>query len=334
MNIPFLIASFIMFVVLVAAHEFGHFASAKLLGVKVNEFSIGMGPLIFQRRKGETEYSLRAFPIGGYCRIEGEDGDSYDPRSFTRKPWWAKVIILSSGAMMNILLCLLILAIVFIYGGTYTNYLDEVLPGGPADLAGLKAGDRVVAIDGSDYDDWEEIVAIISGSEGRPMNLTVEREGEKLTYSCTAVEMEGRWVLGIVCKLTHSPFAAIRESFLTTVDMFRQMRLFFAQLFVGKVSSDDVVGVVGIVSLMSEQSKYGFVSLAYLLAIISLNLGLVNLLPLPALDGGRILFVFIRLIFRGRISDKAEAYVHAAGMILLMALMVFLVIKDVQRFVL
>lgn len=337
-TVPFVIAAIIMFALLVASHEFGHFASAKLLGVRVNEFSIGMGPLIFQRKKGETEYSLRALPIGGFCRIEGEDGDSEsgsdDERSFAKKPWWAKVIILASGAFMNILLCLLILTMVFVYSGTCTNYLDEVLPGGPADLAGIKPGDRIIAIDGKDYSEWEKIVGVISGSDGKPMSVSVLRDGERLTFDCAAVESEGRWVLGIICKLSHSPFAAFRQSLSATAEMFNQMRLFFAQLFVGKVNTDDVVGVVGIVSIMSEQSKYGFASLAYLVAIISLNLGLVNLLPLPALDGGRILFVFVRLIFGGRISDKAEAYVHAAGMILLMALMVFLVIKDVKRFVL
>ena len=334
MNVLAIIAAVLLFTLLIAGHEFGHYAAAKLLGVRVNEYSIGMGPLIFQKKHGETEYSLRALPIGGYCKIEGEDGDSDDDRSFMKKPWWAKVIILAAGAFMNFVLCILLLMFVFWYSGAYSTTLADVSDGFPAQQAGIQAGDTIVAIDGKDYDDWMEVVSAIDASEGKPMTFTVERDGQTYDYTVSAVESEGRWLMGITCKLVHSPVQAIVQSFATTKATMRAMGQFFVQLFTGKANGDDVVGVVGIVSMIGEQAKFGIVNVIYLMAIISLNLGMVNLLPLPALDGGRILFVFIRLITRDKIGDRAEGITHAIGMVLLLALMAFLVFRDVNRFIL
>lgn len=328
-----IIAAVVLFCLLIAGHEFGHYAAAKLLGVKVNEYSIGMGPLLWQTKKGETEYSLRALPIGGYCKIEGEDGDSDDDRSFGKKPWWAKVIILAAGAFMNFVLCILLLIGLFWYSGAYSTTLADVSEGYPAQIAGIQAGDTIVAIDGVEYDDWIEVVNAIEASKGSPMTFTVERDGQTHDYTLSAVESDGRYLMGITCKLIHSPIKAIGQAFSTTKSTMIAMGQFFGQLFTGKASGDDVVGVVGIVSMIGEQAKFGFSNVVYLMAIISLNLGMVNLLPLPALDGGRILFVIIRLITRDKIGDNAEAVTHAVGMVLLLALMAFLIIKDLNRFV-
>ena len=334
MSVIAIVSAIILFCLLVASHEFGHYAAAKLLGVKVNEFSIGMGPLLFQKQHGETEYSLRALPIGGYCKIEGEDGDSDDDRSFGRKPWWAKVIILAAGAFMNFVLCIVLLTGIFWYSGAYSTTLDAVSDGLPAQQAGIQAGDTIVAIDGVPYDDWIDVVDAIETSKGAPLTFTVERDGQSHDFILSAVESEGRWIMGITCRLVHSPVTAVAQSFHTTRATMKAMGQFLVQLFTGKASGDDVVGVVGIVSMIGEQAKFGIVNVVYLMAVISLNLGMVNLLPLPALDGGRILFVFIRLITRDRIGDKAEGIVHAIGMVLLLALMAFLVFRDVNRFIL
>ena len=334
MNVIAIIAALLLFCLLVASHEFGHYASAKLLGVRVNEFSIGMGPLLWQKTKGETEYSLRALPIGGYCKIEGEDGDSEDDRSFGKKPWWAKVIILAAGAFMNFVLCIVLLTLIFWYSGAYSTTLADVSDGFPAQQAGVQAGDKIVAIDGKEYDDWMAVVDAIEASEGAPMAFTMERDGTLYVAVMEAQQSEGRWLMGITCKLVHSPGKAITQAFSTTGNTMKTMGQFFVQLFTGKASGDDVVGVVGIVSMIGEQAKFGIVNVVYLMAVISLNLGMVNLLPLPALDGGRILFVFIRLITRDKIGDKAEGITHAIGMILLLALMAFLVFRDVNRFIL
>ena len=328
-----IIAAVVLFCLLIAGHEFGHYAAAKLLGVKVNEYSIGMGPLLWQTKKGETEYSLRALPIGGYCKIEGEDGDSDDDRSFGKKPWWAKVIILAAGAFMNFVLCILLLIGLFWYSGAYSTTLADVSEGYPAQAAGIQAGDTIVAIDGVEYDDWIEVVNAIEASKGAPMTITVERDGQTYDYTMSAVESDGRYLMGITCKLIHSPIRAVGQAFSTTKSTMIAMGQFFGQLFTGKASGDDVVGIVGIVSMIGEQAKFGFSNVVYLMAIISLNLGMVNLLPLPALDGGRILFVIIRLITRDKIGDNAEAVTHAVGMVLLLALMAFLIIKDLNRFV-
>ena len=334
MSIFAIVAAVVLFCLLVAGHEFGHYAAAKLLGVKVNEYSVGMGPLIFQTKKGETEYSLRALPIGGYCKIEGEDGDSDDDRSFAKKPWWAKIIILAAGAFMNFVLCILLLIGVFWYSGAYSTTLAAVSDGYPAQLAGIQAGDTIVAIDGTEYDDWLAVVDAIDASQGAPMTFTVERDGQTYDYTISAVETEGRWLMGITCKLIHSPVKAVGQTFSMTKSTMAAMGQFFGQLFTGKASSDDVVGVVGIVSMIGEQAKFGIINVVYLMAVISLNLGMVNLLPLPALDGGRILFVLIRLITRDKVGANAEAITHAVGMVLLLALMAFLVFKDINRFVL
>ena len=192
----------------------------------------------------------------------------------------------------------------------------------------------IVAIDGKAYDDWMAVVDAIDASEGRPMTFTVERDGQTYDYTVSAVESDGRWLMGITCKLVHSPVKAVAQAFSTTRSTMQAMGQFFVQLFTGKASGDDVVGVVGIVSMIGEQAKFGIVNVVYLMAIISLNLGMVNLLPLPALDGGRILFVFIRLITRDKIGDRAEGITHAIGMVLLLALMAFLVFRDVNRFIL
>lgn len=328
-----IIAAVVLFCLLIAGHEFGHYAAAKLLGVKVNEYSIGMGPLLWQTKRGETEYSLRALPIGGYCKIEGEDGDSDDDRSFGKKPWWAKVIILAAGAFMNFVLCILLLIGLFWYSGAYSTTLADVSEGYPAQAAGIQAGDTIVAIDGVEYDDWIKVVDAIEASKGAPMTITVERDGQTYDYTMSAVESDGRYLMGITCKLIHSPIRAVGQAFSTTKSTMIAMGQFFGQLFTGKASGDDVVGVVGIVSMIGEQAKFGFSNVVYLMAIISLNLGMVNLLPLPALDGGRILFVIIRLITRDKIGDNAEAVTHAVGMVLLLALMAFLIIKDLNRFV-
>ncbi len=325
----------LMFCGLVFVHEFGHFAVAKAVGIKVNEFSIGMGPLIFQRQRGETEYSLRAFPIGGYCKMEGEDEDSPDERAFNRQPGWAKILVIVAGSFMNILATVVILAAVLTYAGSTTTVLDQVPEGYPAREAGLMPGDRITAINGQAYDQWAEVVAAIAESQGDFIRVTVLRQGNEQTFvSALEKNEEGRRVIGITPVLSHSPLLGIREGLRTTAAMTAAMGEFLGRLFTGRASAGDVVGPVGIVSIIGQQASYGLMNVVYLMAMISLNLGIVNLLPLPALDGGRLLFLAIRALARGRISDEAEARVHMIGMILLIGLMIFLIFKDTFQFIL
>ncbi|MDD2301545.1 MAG: RIP metalloprotease RseP [Eubacteriales bacterium] len=325
----------LMFCVLVFVHEFGHFAAAKAVGIKVNEFSVGMGPLIFQRKTGETEYSLRAFPIGGYCKMEGEDEDSSDDRAFNRQPAWAKILVIVAGSFMNILATILVLAVVLTYAGSLTTTLDHVPEGYPAREAGLLPGDEIIAVDGQRCDDWTSVVSAIAESRGGSVSVTILREGNEQTFvSFTEENEEGRKVIGITPVLSHSVLLGTKEALRTTAAMMATMGTFLGQLITGQASSSDVVGPIGIVTIIGQQAQYGLINVVYLMAMISLNLGIVNLLPLPALDGGRLLFVLIRAVTGGRISDDAEARVHMIGMILLMGLMVFLVFKDTFQFIL
>ena len=328
--IAYIIALF-LFLLLIVSHEFGHFATAKLCGIKVNEFSVGMGPLNWQRSRGETEYSLRALPIGGYCKLEGENGDSDDERSFSRAKWWKKVIILAAGAFMNIVLALLIMTLLYTWAGSLTTTIDTVVDGSPAYEAGVMPGDSILAVNGVKTPEWSDVINNINLA-GDEAVLTVKRGSETIDItSSTYINSDGRNVIGITSRIRHSVVDAFSYSLAVTGDFMLSMRDFFVQLFTGKASSDDVVGVVGMVSMIGETAKVGIANVIFLMCIISLNLGIVNLLPLPALDGGRILFVFIRALFRGKISDEAEGYVHAAGMVLLMGLMLFLVFNDTLR---
>jgi regulator of sigma E protease len=330
-----ILVAVIMFCLLVFVHEFGHFAVAKALGIKVNEFSIGMGPLIFQKKKGDTEYSLRAFPIGGYCKMEGEDEESQDERAFNKQPAWAKALVIVAGALMNILTTIVILTAVMTYAGSYTTTLDQVAEGYPAALAGLQAGDVILAVNGESSDSWTDVVTSISQAEGQTVQISILRGNSPLTLISAITENEeGRKVIGITPEVSHSLFKGIKEAFITTGVMTSAMGEFLAQLLSGRASSSDVVGPIGIVSIIGQQAEYGIINVIYLMALISLNLGMVNLLPLPALDGGRLLFIVIRSLSGGRISDEAESKVHFFGMVLLMALMIFLVFKDTFQFLL
>ncbi len=326
-----IIAAVLLFCAIIIIHEFGHFAAAKLSGTGVLEFSFGMGPLIFSKRKGETLYSFRAVPIGGFCRLDGEtdDDDSGSSSSLQSKSAPVKIAIFAAGAFMNILLCVALLTCVFFYAGSMSNIIDSVTPGGPAEAAGIMPGDIVVAVGGAETSSWTDTVAAIASSEGSFV-VTVERDGALVDIETVAEYSAetGRKIIGVSCRLVRSLPKAFRYSLSTCGEFFRALREFIVRLFTGKVASNEVVGVVGMASMVGEQTRYGVASVIYLMAILSLNIGCVNLLPLPALDGGRILFVIIRAIFRGRISDEAEGYVHAAGMIALLALMAVLIFKD------
>jgi len=329
LKIAGIILAIVLFLLLVIIHEAGHFFAAKMCGVRVLEFSVGMGPLIFQRKKKETEYSLRAVPIGGYCKLEAEDGESDDPKAFVNATWWKRLIILAAGAFNNILLCLIVLFFIFLYSGSYSSVLDIVIPGGAADIAGIKPGDELVSVDGVYYDSWSEIVNAIAVSDGE-ISIAYLRDGSEESVSVVPEynETEQRYMIGIQCSVVHSAPIAIKETISTCLTFIKDFGQIIPRLLQGKVNNGEVVGVVGVVSMVSKEAEYGIINVIYLMAMISLNLGAVNLLPFPALDGGRILFVFIRAISRGKLDPRIESYVHAAGMAILFALMAFLIFND------
>lgn len=321
----------ILFVMLIFPHELGHFTVAKAVGVKVNEFAFGMGPAIFQRQKGETLYSIRLIPIGGYCAMEGENEESESSRAFNNKPVWAKISVLLAGAAMNVLIAILAMTLVMGYIGTATTTIDEVQTGTPAYEAGLLSEDKVLSVNGTPIEKWNDIAAAIGSGEDR-LSITVERNGEEETFEMTPEKTEdGRYIIGVTSKVSHNALTAVSNGAKGTWSMTKGMFSALAQLVSGEVSTDELSGPVGIVSLVSETKNYGMIYFGYLVALISLNLALMNMLPLPALDGGRIIFVIIRKITGKMISDNLEGKIHGAGMILLFGFMIFVTWNDITR---
>jgi regulator of sigma E protease len=330
-----IIYAIIIFCLLIFVHEFGHFIAAKSVGIRVNEFALGMGPVLVRFGRGETKYSLRAFPIGGFVGMEGEDEDSDDPRAFNRKSPFQRGLVLVAGSFMNFVTTVIIITIIALAIGMTSNVIDQISEGYPAEAAGLKAGDRIVQINDAKVDSWSDVTGTLAASEGKTVTILVERDGKQLTLESGVVtNEEGRRVIGITSRLEHSLVKSLKAGVISTwdwtVEMFRYLKL----LFTGGGSMDDLVGPVGIVSIINDQAKMGIFYIANLTALISLNLAIVNMLPFPALDGGRLLFLAIRQITGRRITDAVEAKIHFAGLMLLFALMIYLVVQDVDRFIL
>lgn len=347
----YIIVAILIFGVLIATHELGHFAAAKMFGVKVNEFSIGMGPAIYKREKGETLYSVRVFPIGGYCAMEGEDDDSADPRSFGKAKAWKKIIILCAGAAMNfltgLLLCLLlVLPYVNTVQPVVVSFAEGFLLKGEQ---GLMAGDRIVSIDGERVYVYDDVTLLFSRSNGKTMDLVVERDGSRVRLEDFPLfpreytedgKTQLRYGINFLIEPA-TPGDKLREGWFMAVDFVRLVRLSLGDLISGAAGLRDLSGPVGIVNVMSgvgssaATAGAALYSLTYLTALIAVNLAVMNLLPLPALDGGRIFFLALNgllyALFRKKIDPKYEGYVHMAGLIALMGLMLVVTLSDVGK---
>lgn len=330
MPITTILAAIFVFLLVVVFHEFGHFTVAKLVGIKVHEFSIGMGPKIFGKRKGETQYSIRALPIGGYVKMEGEDEESKDARSFSNKSIPARMAVLSAGAIMNFVLAILLFCIIAYSVGDMTTTIGEVIPGQPAYEAGIEAGDKIVAIYGAEVNSWQEVTDAISKNENKQIDLTLERNGNRIKKTIVPVynEEAKRYMIGIETKQKRSIVKSIKRGFNDTFNMLGEMFKFFGKLFAGQVGSKDVAGPVGIVKMIGQAASYGFIPVLFFAGVISMNLGFFNLLPIPALDGGRIIFLIIEALRGKPISAEKEGIVHFIGFVFLMLIMVAVTYKD------
>jgi len=327
-----LIYAIIMFCILIFIHELGHFIVAKACGVKVNEFALGMGPAIFKKQKGETLYALRAIPIGGYCAMEGEDEESEDERAFNNKKAWQKSLIVVAGAAMNFILCVVIMIGITTFSGTPTTTIGELTNDGPAKAAGLKVGDEIVRIDDTRINEWQDITTAI-GEGSEKVKVEIIRDGQEMTITSETVEEDGRLIIGILPERDHGFFLGIKKGIESTWDMTVMMVDTFRMLFTGEVSVKELSGPVGIVYVVNDTAKMGIMYLFYLTALISLNLAIVNMLPLPALDGGRLLMIIIRKITGKAITDEMEGKIHFIGIMLLFALMIYVTWNDIVRFI-
>lgn len=329
-----LILTILLFSVMVIPHEFGHFAAAKLSGIQVNEFSVGMGPKLFQKQGVETKYSVRLFPIGGFCAMEGEDEESENPRAFNNATTVRKIIVLASGAFMNIVVALLLMIITVQIIGMPTNTIGQVQKGSPAELAGIRSGDKVIAIDDSRVNSWEDIIKTMNDRDGNRSEVTIKikREGADKTFIVAPENKDGRSLIGITTKPGHNAIKAVSYGSKATWNINKSMYVGLYKMITGKVNfKKNLAGPVGIITLVGQSSKQGALSFIYLAVIISINLAVINMLPFPALDGGRILFTLIRKITGNAISDELEGRIHLAGFVLLIALLIFVTWNDIAR---
>lgn len=324
------ILAIVLFVILIFPHELGHFIVAKAVGVKVNEFAFGMGPAIWKKQKGETLYAIRIFPIGGYCAMEGENEESDNERAFNNKPGWAKIAVLIAGSAMNVLIAVVILTIMIGVIGSPTTTIDKVQKNSPAYTAGIEKGDTITAINGTKVNTWNSLSTLIQKSS-KAMTVTVSRSGSTMDISVTPTKSNGRYIIGITPTARHNALTAVKNGLISTGQMTKTMFKGLKQLFTGQVSAKNLQGPVGIVTMVHQSESYGIYYFFYLLAFISINLAVINMLPLPALDGGRIVFVIIRAVTGKMITDEMEGRVHAIGLMLLLGLMVYVTWNDIVR---
>lgn len=324
------ILGILLFLFLIFPHELGHFLMARAVGVKVNEFAFGMGPAIWKKQGKETLYSVRLLPVGGYCAMEGEDKDSDDERAFNKKSPGAKILVLAAGAAMNVLIAVVVMSGIMFATGEATNVINKVVKDSPAAAAGIEHGDRIVDAGGKKIGNWYDFHESMRGQK-KPFKLTVERKGERKTFSVTPKEEKGRYVIGVSAVVEKNLFKSVARGAKSTWILTGRMYAGLKDLVTGKVAVKEVTGPVGMIGLVHQTTSRGLTPFFYLLVFISLNLAIFNLLPFPALDGGRIIFVIIRMVTGKAITDRQENMVHGAGMILLLTLMVFATWNDLAR---
>jgi len=333
--------------IIVFVHEFGHFIWAKITGVYVYEFAIGMGPRICGFKKGETEYNLRAIPIGGFCQLAGEDLDDDDlekvpeDRRLQSKKAWQRFLIMVFGPMNNfILAALLLFFIALIWGGTTMEpVVSTIEAGSAAEAVGIEAGDTIHSINNhaiSTSDDISLYLAIANPKKKNTISV-IKEDGKKVTYEVKPkkIEEDGeetyRYGIGIQQKKTKGFANAFVYTFKKVKSIFKQMFITVGYLFTGGIHLNQLSGPVGIYSVVGQQRSAGLASIIYLMAFLSINVGFINLLPIPAFDGGHILFIVIEKIKGSPVNPDLENKIHTVFLALLMLLMLVITVNDILR---
>lgn len=345
----------LLFGLIIFIHEFGHFFTAKLSHVRVNEFAIGMGPKLFSFTRGETQYALRLLPIGGYCAMEGEDEKSDDPHAFGNRPVWQRIIVVAAGGVMNILLAIVMMMILRGQEGVYaTTQISKFAEDSALEKAGVQAGDVITSInDYAVYTDQDLSFALSLASldvtgDTTEIDLVVKRQGETIRFDGLTVNMsesvDGKrhvvldfYVVGQEKNL----WTLIQKSFADTISTVRMVFESLIGLVTGRFGFNEMAGPVGTAQAVTQVASAGLKSgfgdavnnILYMMLIISVNLGIVNLLPLPALDGGRLVFLLIEAICRRPVPPRYERWVHAGGFALLICLMIAVTFNDIARIV-
>ncbi len=329
-----LISSLLVFLLVVMLHEFGHFSIAKLSGIKVNEFSIGMGPKIYQKQKGETFYSLRALPVGGYVAMEGEEENSHDPRAFNNVSIVKRMAVVLAGAFMNFVLAFIAFTLIFSIVGYGSSEIEKVISNSPADKAGIQSGDLIIKINENKVKDIYDINSIISKNQKEEMDFQINRGGNILNVKIKpeySVENQ-MYLIGITSKLDHSILKSISLGAKRTLEMSKLILKSIKMMFSGSFKMEYLSGPVGVVQLIGSESSKGFLNFLQILGLISVNLGVFNLLPIPALDGGKFLFLLIEALRGKPIDEKIEQGLSLIGISLLFSLMIYVTIfNDIGR---
>lgn len=329
----------IIFCVIIAIHEFGHFISAKIFGITVFEFAIGMGPKIFSFEKGGTKYSLRLLPIGGYCSMDGEDGESVNPNAFCNKSVWKRFVVLVAGATMNVVLGFAIFAGMFSFLPQQpSNVVGEVIESSAFSEAGILPDDKIVKMESEKFSSgirtYNDISFFIFQNQDAETKITVKRNGEKYIFNVTPkYDLEsGRKLFGFKPAVYQKNlFSILYLSFWQSVFVVKVVLISFWQLITGTVPITSLSGPVGIINEINTAAKTSVFSVLNLASLISINLGVVNLFPFPALDGGRILFLIIEKIRRKPLSQNQEGIIHMIGFAILMLVAVFITFSDITK---
>jgi len=339
-----IVLAIILFSIIILFHELGHFLLAKKNGIRVNEFSLGLGPTIIGFKKGETKYSIKLLPFGGACMMEGEDEDSQDERSFQKKSVWARISVVAAGPVFNFIMAFVFAFILLMCIGYDKPVVQQVMDGYPAAEAGMEAGDTIISMNGKRIHFYREVTLYTYFHPGKEINIVYERDGERMQTTIVPEynEETGRYLIGfqgggnrekgnVLETLKYSVYE-LKYWVVTTVDSLRM-------LITGQVGVDQMSGPVGIINTIGETYDASktegafmvFVNMLNIAILLSANLGVMNLLPIPALDGARLVFLIIEAIRRKRIDPDKEGMVHFVGFMLLMALMVFVLVNDIRN---
>lgn len=338
------LATVLVLGVLIFVHELGHFIAARIFGVKVNEFAVGMGPKIFSRRgkKSGTIYSLRIFPIGGFNNIEGEDSESSDSGSFRSKPVWQRIIIIVSGAAMNIFFGMILMSVLVMLKDTQLATNQVSFPAQSEGVStpvsydsGLRSGDRIIRINNKKIHIGQQLSYAIFFDGSQPCTVTVIRDGNKLVMEnfVFPTSEQGGIVHGVrdfyPTAEAKTPFTVAKHSFYGSINSVRQALESLWGIITGKYGIKQVSGPVGITEAIGQAANMGLQYILLLSVMISMSLGIFNLLPIPALDGGRVIFLIIEGIRRKPVPPELEAKIHATGLMLLFMLSVVIAFKDI-----
>ncbi|MGM8286310.1 RIP metalloprotease RseP [Clostridium perfringens] len=329
----YIIFALLAFSALILVHELGHFIVAKLNGIYVEEFAIGMGPKLFGVKVGETEYNLRILPFGGFVKMLGEEDESDDSRSLNAKTPIQRILVMGAGAFMNYVLALIIFIGLAMSSGFAENKVASVVPNSPAQKIGIEQGDEFLKIDGNKIHTTDDFRMGLALAKGNPVELEIKRGNDVLTKTVQPILNEsGVYQVGIGYGFVEKPnlLQGIKQGFNETISLVSQSFIALKTIVTGEANlKTDVGGPVTIIKMSGQAAKAGANTLLWFMAFLSVQLAVFNLLPFPALDGGRIFIELIQMIIRKEIPAKYIEAVNTVGFMLLMGLMVLVTIKDI-----